>query len=371
MSSENAVGTADGVGSSGDGPTLSGDGIGRTPLRHSRRGAPTIRQVAALAGVSRATASRAINGGHLVSDQARAAVEAAVAELGFTPNPVARSLATRRTGSVALIMPEPKSRVLTDPFFSSTIDGLARDLEDADLQLVLLIDRRVGRFDRLARYLMAGHVDGAVIASHHGKEPLNRMLVESGFPCVFLGRPLDVPEQARYVDVDNALGAQLATEYLISKGHRRIGTVSGPADMSAGLDRLAGWRRAMTSAGLPDDAVEIGDFTSEGGARSMGALLDAHPDLEAVFVASDIMAAGAMRQIASVGKTVPDDIAVFGFDDIGVAQTTEPPLSTVAQPVQRMAARASALLREVLTEGESVSCEPIYFAPRLALRESA
>lgn len=353
----------------GNGST--GDGTGYPSARHGRRGAPTIRQVAALAGVSRATASRAINGGHLVSDQARAAVEAAVAELGFTPNPVARSLATRRTGSVALIMPEPKSRVLTDPFFSSTIDGLARDLEAADLQLVLLIDRRVGRFDRLARYLMAGHVDGAVIASHHGKEPLNRMLVESGFPCVFLGRPLDVPETARYVDVDNALGARLATEYLIGRGHTRIGTVAGPADMSAGLDRLFGWRQAMQAAVLPDDAVQVGDFTSEGGARSMGVLLEEHPDLRAVFVASDIMAAGAMRQLAALGKTVPRDIAVFGFDDIGVAQTTDPPLSTVAQPVEEMAARASALLREVLRDGDDVSTEPIYFAPRLAVRQSA
>ncbi len=347
------------------------DAAGAPPVRHGRRGAPTIRQVAALAGVSRATASRAINGGHLVSDRARAAVEAAVAELGFTPNPVARSLATRRTGSVALVMPEPKSRVLTDPFFASTIDGLARDLEDADLQLVLLIDRRVGRFDRLARYLMAGHVDGAVIASHHGKEPLNRMLVESGFPCVFLGRPLDVPPTARYVDVDNALGARLATEYLIERGYTRIGTIAGPADMSAGLDRLSGWRQAMQAADLPDDAVQIGDFTSEGGAKSMGLLFEEHPDLRAVFVASDIMAAGAIRQLAALGKSVPDDVAIFGFDDIGVAQTTDPPLSTVAQPVEKMAARASALLREVLTDGDAVASDPIYFAPRLAVRKSA
>ena len=348
------------------------------PVRRGRRGAPTIRHVAALAGVSRATASRAINGGDLVSDQARAAVAAAVAELGFTPNPAARSLATRRTGTVALVVPEPDSRVLTDPFFACTINGLARDLEEADLQMVLLIDRGAGRpdarahrSDRVARYLMAGHVDGAVIASHHRGEPLNRMLVESGFPCVFLGRPLHVPERARYVDVDSALGAQLATEYLIGRGHTRIGTVSGPADMSPGIDRLAGWRRAMQAAGLPDDAVEIGDFTADGGARSMGVLLEAHPDLDAVFVASDTMAAGAMRQLSTLGIAVPSDIAIFGFDNIGVAETTDPPLSTVAQPLEEMVARAGALLREVLRDGDSVSCEPIYYPPRLVIRQTA
>lgn len=351
-------------------PGPAGDGNGAAPARHGRRGAPTIRQVAALAGVSRATASRAINGGHLVSDRARAAVDAAIAELGFTPNPVARSLATRRTGSVALIVPEPNSRVLTDPFFATTINGLSRDLEHADLQLMLLIDRRVGRFDRLARYLMGGHVDGAVIASHHGNEPLNRLLVESGFPCVFIGRPLDVPDQARYVDVDNSLGARQATEHLIDRGHTRIGTVAGPADMSAGLDRLTGWREAMRAAGLPDDAVELGDFTADGGERAMRALIQGHPDVTAVFVASDTMAAGGMRALTELGRSVPDDIALFGFDDIGVAQTTRPQLSTVAQPLEEMAARAGAVLREVLRDGEKVSTEPIYYPPTLVFRQS-
>lgn len=346
--------------------------VAGSPARHGRRGAPTIRQVAALAGVSRATASRAINGGHLVSARARAAVEAAIAELGFTPNPVARSLATQRTGSVALIMPEPKSRILTDPFFATTIDGLARDLEEADLQLVLFIDRGAGRLDRLAKYLLGGHVDGAVIASHHGQEPLNRMLVESGFPCVFLGRPLDVPESARYVDVDNAAGARLATEHLIDKGYTRIGTVAGPEDMSAGIDRLSGWRQAMAAAGLPDDAVQFGDFTPEGGRRAMTVLLEEHPELDAVFVGSDSMAAGAMGHLAALGRSVPDDLAIVGFDDIGVAQTTDPPLSTVAQPLEVMAARASSLLREVLTDGDdAVPRAPIYFAPRLVVRQSA
>ena len=333
------------------------------------RGAPTIRQVAALAGVSRATASRVINGGHLVSPQSRAAVEAAIAELRFTPNPAARTLATRRTGSVALLVPEPNSRLLTDPFFGGIINGLSIALEEADLQMVLLVARNASSARRATRYVTTGHVDGAVVASHHRDDELNRALVESGLPCVFIGRPMDV-ESHHYVDMDNEEGARLATEHLVSRGCRRIGTIAGPADMTAGLDRLNGWRHAVLAAGLKDDAVEPADFTSRGGSFAMGRLLDRHPDLDAVFVASDLMASGALHQLTSRGLSVPHDVAVFGFDDIGIAETTEPPLSTVVQPVSAMASRAGRLLAALLA-GEDVPIGGVLFEAHLALRESA
>jgi DNA-binding LacI/PurR family transcriptional regulator len=342
---------------------------GTSTGRHSHTGAPTIRQVAALAGVSRATASRVINGGHLVSEGARLAVEAAIAELNFTPNPAARSLATRRTGSVALILPEPNRRLLSDPFFAGIVDGLSMALEDEDLQMLLLIARNASSARKAAHYVTTGHVDGAVVASHHRDDGLNQALVESGLPTVFIGRPLDVTV-AHYVDTDNTGGARLATEYLATRGCRRIGTIAGPGDMTAGLDRLVGWREAMATAGLPDDAVEFGDFTARSGAEAMTRLLDRSPDLDAVFVANDLMASGALLQISARGLSVPGDIAVFGFDDIGVAESTNPPLSTVVQPLTEMAARAGTLLAALL-RGETPSEEPVLFPPRLMLRESA
>ena len=338
-------------------------------VRSVRGTAPTIREVAATAGVSRATASRVINGGHLVSEQSRLAVEAAIVELGFSPNPAARSLATRRTGSIALVVPEPNSRLLTDPFFGGIINGLSLALEDSDLQMVLLIARQGASTERAAQYLTTGHVDGAVIASHHRDDALNRELVASGLPCVFIGLPMDV-EGAHYVDMDNALGARLATEHLIGLGRRRIGTVAGPTDMIAGVDRLQGWREALDAAGMRGDAVEYGDFTARGGAAAMARLLHDHPDVDAVFVASDLMASGALSHLASRGVRVPEDIAVFGFDDSGVAETTDPPLSTVAQPVGEMAKRAGMMLRALLAD-EVVSEDPALFHARLALRESA
>lgn len=333
-----------------------------------RRGAPTIRQVAAVAGVSRATASRVINGGHLVSPQARAAVEAAIAELGFVPNPIARSLATRRTGSVALVVPEPNDRLLTDPFFGGVINGLSLVLEEADLQMVLLIARQ-GATDRATRYILQGHVDGAVIASHHRDDALNRDLAESGLPCVFIGRPLEL-RTALYVGVQDIAGAGMAVQHLVGSGRRRIGTIAGPPDMTAGVDRLVGWQQAVRAAGLPDDAVEPGDFTVAGGAAAMGRLLEAHPDLDAVFVASDLMASGALRELRRRGLSVPDDVAVFGFDDIGVAETTDPPLSTVAQPLGRMVETAGRMLVKLLA-GEPPPDAPVLYEATLTLRESA
>ncbi len=352
-------------------PTEAEAGADRKGLRPgaARRGAPTIRQVAAAAGVSRATASRVISGSPLVSEHARAAVEAAIADLGFTPNPVARNLARGRTGSVAFVVPEPNSRVLTDPFFGDIIIGLSSCLEEVDQQMVLIIARADGRAERTVRYLTSGHVDGAIIASHHRDDQLNQLLVSSNLPCVFIGRPLGV-SYSHYVDLDNVLGARIATEHLIATGRRRIGTIAGPPDMTAGIDRLQGWREAMDAAGLPTDAVAHGDFTEGSGAVAMGRLLDEHPDLDGVFAASDLMASGALLRMGVLGVRVPDDVALVGFDDLGFAATTDPPLTTVAQPVAEMAARAGALLQELIA-GEEIDPEPVMFPPRLVLRASA
>lgn len=337
--------------------------------RGSRQPSVTIRQVAAAAGVSRATASRVINGSPLASEHARQAVEAAIAELGFTPSPAARSLALGRTNSVALVLPEPNARVLTDPFFSQVILGLSAELDTTDLQMVLLLARDGQRTERIDRYLAGRHVDGAVIASHHRDDTLNQRLIDSGLPCVFLGRPLAVTG-AYYVDMDNVNGARLATEHLIGLGRRRIATIAGPQDMTAGIDRLEAWRAAVLAAGLSDADVAYGDFTQAAGAAAMRELLARSPDVDAVFAASDLMAAGALTVLADHGRSVPDDVAVFGFDDFPIADTTKPPLSTVAHPVQAMTAHAGRVLLALLS-GEDVDPDPVIYPPQLVLRSSA
>ncbi len=281
-----------------------------------RAGAPTLDQVAELAGVSRSTASRAINGGLRVSPEAQTAVDRAIAQLGFTPNRAARSLVTRRTDSVALVVPEPDERVLSDPFFAGTLNGLSVALAATDLQLVLLIVRP-GDNARATRYLRNGHVDGAIVVSHHEDDSLDRALADSGLPHVFVGRPLEGDRESRHVDLDNHLGGRIATEHLIARGRRRIATLAGPQDMAAGLDRLVGWREALRAAGLPDDAVASGDFTVAGGMSAATQLLERHPDLDALFCASDLMAVGALGVLSERGRTVPGDIAVVGHGGVG------------------------------------------------------
>lgn len=336
--------------------------------RRGRSGAVTIRQVAAAAGVSRGTASRVISGSPLVSDRARAAVEAAIAELGFTPSPAARALSRGRSDTVALVLPEPNGRVLSDPFFAQVIVGLSAVLDQQELQMVLLLARPGEGTERIARYLLGKHVDGAVIASHHRDDELNARLTASPLPCVFIGRPLDVDAHS-YVDMDNVGGARAAAEHLIERGRVRIATITGPQDMGAGLDRLTGWREAMHDAGLDDSAVAMGDFTEAGGAAAAGALLQTHPELDAIFVASDLMAVGAMRVLRGEGRRIPDDVAVVGFDDFAVAATTDPPLTTIAHPVAAMAARAGELLHDICAGSDPG--EPVIFPAHLVHRSSA
>ena len=330
---------------------------------------PTLEEVAERAGVSRSTASRAINGGLKVSPVAQAAVEAAVAELGYTPNRAARTLVTRRTDSIALVVPEPDERVLTDPYFAGTLQGITAALTATDTQLVLLISRRGEATQRTARYLRAGHVDGAIIVSHHSDDELDVVLAQSRLPCVFVGRPWQ-GNAVPYVDVDNRDGGRRATEHLVAAGCRRIGTIAGPLDMAAGVDRLAGWRDALRAAGLPDDAMVRGDFTTAGGAAAAERLLDAHPDLDGIFVASDLMAVGALGVLARRGRDVPDDVRVIGYDDLGVATSTSPQLTTMRNPVVEMSRLAAELLLEQV-QGEPPATEPRMFTSDLVVRASA
>jgi DNA-binding LacI/PurR family transcriptional regulator len=332
---------------------------------------PTLDEVARLAGVSRATASRAINGGNRVSEAAKRAVADAVEELGYSPNQAARSLVTRRTDSVALVVPEPDERVFTDPFFVHTVRRVNRLLSDRDLQLVLLLARPGDQERRLLRYLRKRHIDGAIVVSHHASDRLADHLAELELPCAFIGRPWSNADRVAYVDTDNRAGSRAATELLVERGCRRIGTIAGPSDMAAGTDRLEGWRDAMRLAGLPTTAVEYGDFTAAGGAAATEALLAEHPDLDGLVASSDLMAEGALRILADAGRRVPEDVAVVGYDDLGVAERTHPALTTVKNPIGEMAEQATRLLLEQVEDHREGHAMRVIFPPALVRRDSA
>ncbi|WP_344102294.1 LacI family DNA-binding transcriptional regulator [Myceligenerans crystallogenes] len=322
-------------------------------------GPPTLDDVARTAGVSRSTASRAINGGLRVSPEAQAAVDDAVARLGYSPNRAARSLVTRRTDSIALVVPEPDGRILTDPFLAGTLRGVSDALAGTDLQLVLLLARPGEHPGQMARYLRSGHVDGVIVTSHHRGDHLEAELAGGKLPAVFVGRPFASDDAGlHWVDVDNVTGGRLATRRLIERGCRRIATVTGPLDMTAAVDRFAGWREEMAATGLPDDAYVEGDFTVSGGTAATQHLLDEHPDVDAIFIASDLMAEGALHALAARGISVPGDIAVTGFDDLGIAASATPRLTTVRNPVVEMVNAATSTLLTMLA-GEQVPSAPL------------
>ena len=322
----------------------------------SARRPPTLEDVAARAGVSRATASRVVNDDPRVRESARDAVTAAIAELGYRPNRAARSLVVREPDSIAVLVHEPDQRIFADPFFSGMLRGVSQRLADTPLQMVLLMGEPARDAARMERYLRGGHTDGVIVVSAHRGDGLMGALSETRLPTVFIGRPLTEGSAFAYVDVDNREGGRIAARRLIERGCRRIGTITGPTDMAAGIDRLDGWRDAMTAAGMPTDAVEVGDFTPEGGAGAMRRLLAAHPDLDGVFVASDLMAAAAMAELQAAGRRVPDDVAVVGFDASAAGSLIRPPLTTVANPVLQMAVCATDLLLRLL-RGEEVQSQ--------------
>ncbi|WP_184964140.1 LacI family DNA-binding transcriptional regulator [Nonomuraea endophytica] len=329
---------------------------------------PTLEAVAARAGVGRGTVSRVINGSPNVSAKARAAVRQAIDELGYIPNRAARTLVTRRTDTVALVVSESELRVFDEPYFAGTIRGIGSALAETGLQLILAMAQSPEEHERLEHYLTGQHVDGVLLLSLHGADPLPGRLEEMGVPTVLGGRPVGLDPYS-YVDMDNRGGARQAVKHLLGIGRTRIATIAGPQDMGVGVDRLAGYRDALLASNAPD-LVAYGDFSEESGAAAMRALLAGHPGLDAVFAASDLMAVGALRELKAAGRRVPGDIALVGFEDSKAALHTDPPLTTVHQPTEQMG-RQMAHLLVARINGEELSQPVVILDTHLVRRASA
>ncbi|NJC73332.1 LacI family transcriptional regulator [Planosporangium thailandense] len=336
-----------------------------TSARNRSTGRPTLDQVALRAGVGRGTVSRVVNGSEQVSRRARQAVEQAIAELGYVPNRAARALVTQRTDSVALVVTEPGERFFTEPFFGRVVQAVAAGLASSDLQMLLMIAQSPAERERLESYLTRQHVDGALLLSlHGGDDRLPARLEERGVAAVRIGRPQHA-DPVCFVDADNRGGARKAVSYLVERGRERIAAIAGTLDMTAGTDRLDGYRDV-----LGDGPVAVGDFSEESGVSAMRWLLERHSDLDAVFASSDTMAAGAIRVIKDSGRRIPDDVAVIGFDDSVIARHTDPPLTTVHQPVEAMGEEMVRLLLAKI-RGQALDRAEVVLDTRLVVRDSA
>ncbi|MEV0741753.1 LacI family DNA-binding transcriptional regulator [Streptomyces sp. NPDC050549] len=321
---------------------------------------PTLEDVARWSGVSKSTVSRVVNGESKVSPEVAVRVREAISALGYVPNQAARQLVTRRTGAVAVVAAQPEDRLFLDPFFDCLLRGIRGELARHGTQAVLLFVDEPDDYARVADYLGGGHVDGAILFS---------------LRPVFGGRPLlcdgDPVRGQAYVDGDNRGGAQLAVRHLLALGRERVATVTGPYDQeNSAAERLAGYRDV-----LPDTAphlVERADYTRQGGADAMAALLDRHPGLDAVFVASDLMASGALQTLRERGRRVPQDVAVVGFDDlVSISESTDPPLTTVHQDVAEMGRLLARLLFDRTEQGPGQDLPSAIVPTRLVVRQSA
>jgi LacI family transcriptional regulator len=335
---------------------------------------PTLEQIAALAGVSRSTVSRVVNDHPSVDPDTRERVLRVIREQDYHPNGAARALASRRSHIIGLVIPQAMGAVFSDPYFPILIQGVSAACEERDYYMLLSFP--ASETDTLTRIVRGAHLDGLVVATSLMDNTQIGHLARSGTPFVLVGRSTYEGEVTT-VDVDNVRGAAMAVQHLLRLGYREVATITGPLSLTSAVDRHDGYLAAMRAARVepPDTFLQEGDWSEYSGGRAMETLLRLRRRPEAVFVASDSMAIGALKVIRSAGLRVPDDIALVGFDDIPLASSLEPPLTTVRQSIYRLGhTAASVLLDDLLRapEGEHplAQGQRILLATELIVRES-
>jgi DNA-binding LacI/PurR family transcriptional regulator len=327
---------------------------------------PTIYDVARLAGVSTATVSRALNDTGKIAPATRASIDAAVEQLGYEPNRIARSLVTRTTQTIALLLPD-----IANPFYAALVSGIQQAaLRHDHTMLLCTTEGDPEREEQYLNLLRAKRVDGALVDGLRLPPDRIARFVRDGFPIVCLDRDID-STSIPLVQVDNRLGGLLATEHLISLGHTSIAHVAGAAALRISDDRLAGYRDALLGGGIPADPrlVEHGGFTEEGGYDATARLLEGGVPFTAVFAGNDLSAIGVVAALAEHGLRVPTHVSVVGFDDLRLAAFVRPPLTTVRQPAAEIARLATQILMD-LTHGRTVETMRHLLPPELVVRGS-
>jgi len=331
----------------------------------------TLEEVAKLAGVSRSTVSRVVNDSPNVRPEVRERVWEVVRKNNYQPHAAARSLVTRRTHIIGVVIPEAVTTLFTDPFFPLFLCGVTETCNARNYHLMLsLFNGPAGQQEMYRRVVRSGHLDGVIVASTRLDDPLVPQLLRDGVPFVLVGRYPD--ERVNYVDVDNIGAARMAVEHLIRQGHERIATITGPLSTGHGQDRLSGYRQALEAHRLPvrDDLIFEGDFTESSGSRGVRRLLSASPT--AIFAASDSMAIGALKALRQAGLRLREDVALVGFDDVPISAALEPALTTVRQPIQRLGSMSADLLVRLLQSPPDVlpPVQRIVLPAELVVRDS-
>jgi DNA-binding LacI/PurR family transcriptional regulator len=349
------------------GPGAEGQGAGLHLHRHPVR--PTIDDVAQFAGVSRGTVSRVLNGGHHVRPAVVANVNFAIETLGYSVNQAARNLAAGRTGSVAFVVSEHQEHIFEDPNYVLFVSVFGKELRRRGRHLLLTAAEDTEEEIFIGNYLSAGHVDGALLALPHADEPLLARLAQSRLPLVVIGRPLGYEDELSWVAIDDDTSAYEMVSYMVGRGRKRIGTVTGPLNTSGGRDRFEGYKRAVGPLFRASFVAE-GDWSLESGRVGTEQILARHHNIDALFAASDLMALGALAALREAGRRVPHDVAVAGFDDSVAASLADPPLTTVRHPCEEIALEALRVLDDLM-EGRSTGPEHVVLPTEFVRRRSA
>jgi LacI family transcriptional regulator len=327
-----------------------------------------LEDIGRMAGVSRSTVSRVVNGETSVRPEVRERVEAVIRETGYSPNAAARSLVSNRTGVIGLVIPSRVHSLFEDPYFARLIQGVTLGSNQAGVTLSLFVAQTEDDERELyPRVVESGFLDGVIITATRMGDPLVARMASRQIPLVMVGRP-DLAEVS-YVDVDNRDGARQAARHLVGIGASRIGMIGAPTNTTAGTDRLEGFVAELDEHGreLEPDLLVEGDFSEPSGHAAMHVLVERGVD--AVFAASDTMALGALRAAHDLGVDVPGDVAVVGFDGFGGSQRSLPPLTTIEQPVSDTAGRAVELLL-ALVSGVQTSPTSVVLPVQLIERQS-
>jgi LacI family transcriptional regulator len=335
----------------------------------NRRASPTLIEISRLSGFSRSTVSRVINNDPHVEDKTRQRVQSVIRQLNYQPNAAARSLKFGRTHIIGLVIPTGVSSVFTDPYFPMLIRGISAACQAKGYSVMLWLAEPEFERRTINQMLRNGFIDGVIVSSMPVDESIVEALASSGLPFVLVGRPPTHPE-INFVDVENERAAFEAVTHLLRQGRRRIATIAGPQNTIVGIDRKAGYQAALRARRLePDPNLFLeGDFGEESGFIAMQRLLPHKPD--AVFAASDAMAVGAMRAIREAGLSVPEDIAVIGFDDLPLAARTAPALTTVRQPIHQTGSQAAEILMDMIEHPDLDHNHHVILSAELVVRQS-
>lgn len=296
--------------------------------------AATLKNIAKKSGYSVTTVSRALNGHSDVNEETRRKIEQVARELSYFPNRMAQQLVTRKTNVIGLYSLDRQT--FQNQFIHLMISGMMDEATRHNFNLLLFATQHLQTAEEMVVQCRARGLGGAVIAGLRTDEPLLNDLAQTDFPLVLIDLPVMGPKTT-FVSVDNVQGAKKAVDHLAGLGHRSIGFVNGHSQAWVSQERLAGYRQGMLENGLQVETSYIfeGDFSKESGRQGAKRLLEANPNLTAIFAASDLMAVGVLEQLQSMNVVVPNQISVIGFDDQDFTTHVTPALSTVRQDMYR------------------------------------